>query len=79
LGTDDHLTRRAGSVTDATAPAASPSARELLRRGAIYGLAGVLRAGDVTVAAARGALRGAKEGATSASNPSSQSGTQKNV
>lgn len=79
MGTDDDPTRRTGSVTDATAPGASPTARELFRRGAIYGLAGVLRAADVTVAAARGAVRGAKEGAASASGPCGPSGTQKNV
>lgn len=38
-----------------------PKARDLFRRGAVYGLAGVLRAGDVAAAAARGAMRGARE------------------
>jgi hypothetical protein len=43
-----------------TAPA--PRARALFRQGAIYGLAGALKAADVAVAAARGAVRGAREG-----------------
>jgi hypothetical protein len=46
--------------------AATPRAGELFRRGAVYALAGVLRATDVGVAAARGAVRGAKEGADEA-------------
>jgi hypothetical protein len=43
---------------------APPRARTLFRQGAVYGLAGALKAADVAVAAARGAVRGAREGAT---------------
>ena len=43
-------------------PAQGPRARELFRQGAIYGLAGAMKAADVAVAAARGAVRGAREG-----------------
>ena len=45
-------------------PAASapPKARTLFRQGAVYGLAGAMKAADVAVAAARGAVRGAREG-----------------
>ena len=39
-----------------------PRARELFRQGAVYGLAGAIKAADIAVAAARGAVRGAKEG-----------------
>jgi hypothetical protein len=39
-----------------------PRARTLFRQGAVYGLAGALKAADVAVAAARGAVRGAREG-----------------
>ena len=39
-----------------------PRARALLRQGAVYGLAGAMKAADVAVAAARGAVRGAREG-----------------
>ena len=39
-----------------------PRARALFRQGAIYGLAGAMKAADVAMAAARGALRGAREG-----------------
>jgi hypothetical protein len=41
----------------ATAAALSPRVRKVARKGAVYGLAGVLKAGDVMVAAARGAAR----------------------
>jgi hypothetical protein len=41
----------------ATAAALSPRARRVARKGAVYGLAGALRAGDVIAAAARGAAR----------------------
>ena len=39
-----------------------PRARALFRQGAVYGLAGAMKAADVAVAAARGAVRGAREG-----------------
>ncbi len=42
--------------------ALSPRAREVARKGAVYGLAGVLKVGDVVVGTARGAVRGASEG-----------------
>ena len=44
-----------------TAVVLSPPARRVLRRGAVYGLAGALRAGDAIAAFARGAARGAQE------------------
>jgi hypothetical protein len=46
----------------ATAAVVSPRARSLLRRGAVYGLAGALKAGDFVFGAARGAVRGAAAG-----------------
>lgn len=61
MGLDDYVNPEAGLMTAATAAAVSPRARELLRRGAVYGLAGAMRAGDVVAAAARGAVRGARE------------------
>lgn len=67
MGADDYMDREAGVIAAATAAAVSPRARELFRRGAVYGLAGVLRAGDVAAAATKGALRGAKDGVSAAS------------
>ena len=63
MGLDDLANKETGAIAAATAAAVSPRARELLRRGAVYGLAGVLRATDVALAAGRGAVRGARDGA----------------
>lgn len=60
MGVDDYMDSEAGIIAAATAAAVSPRARDLFRRGAVYGLAGVLRSGDVAVAAARGAVRAAR-------------------
>ena len=57
--------REVAIAVAATATAMSPKARETVRKGAVYGLAGVLKAGDAVVAGARGAARGAAEGVTS--------------
>lgn len=67
MGLDDYMDRETGIIAAATAAAVSPRARHLFRRGAVYGLAGVLRAGDVAAATARGAVKGAKAGAAGAS------------
>ena len=61
MGIDDYVNAETGLMTAATAAAVSPRARELMRRGAVYGIAGAMRAGDVVAAAARGAVRGARE------------------
>lgn len=66
MGVDDYMDKEAGILAAATAAAVSPKARDLFRRGAVYGLAGVLRTGDLAAAAARGAVRGVKsEGSSS--------------
>jgi hypothetical protein len=77
LAIDDHMPteirvlageqgQAAGDDGTAGSEGRAPRAGELLRRGAVYALAGVLRATDVGVAAARGAVRGAKQGADEA-------------
>jgi hypothetical protein len=53
----------------ATAAALSPRARKLARQGAVYGLAGAMKAGDVVASAARGAVRGVQ-------SPSAADGAQ---
>ena len=47
-----------------------PRARSLFRQGAVYGLAGAMKAADVAMAAARGAVRGAREGVAVAEHES---------
>lgn len=56
------IEREIAAAVAATATAMSPRAREVVRKGAVYGLAGVLKAGNVVVGTAKGAARGAQEG-----------------
>jgi hypothetical protein len=52
--------RDVGVAVAATAAVLSPRAREVARKGAVFGLAGALKAGDVVASTARGAVRGAQ-------------------
>lgn len=56
------MEREVGVAVAATAAAMSPKVRSWARQGAVYGLAGAMKTGDVLVATARGAARGAREG-----------------
>jgi len=58
MGLDDYLDSEVAVAVAATAVALSPKARRLVRRGAVYGVAGALKATDVVTAAARGVARG---------------------
>jgi hypothetical protein len=62
------IDREVGVAVAATAVALSPRAREVVRKGAVYGLAGVFKAGDVVFSTARGAARGAGAGVKSGSS-----------
>lgn len=53
----------------AAAVALSPRVRGAARQGAVYGLAGVLKAGDVVVGAGRGMVQGVAEGARGEGRP----------
>jgi hypothetical protein len=57
------IERQIVAAVGATAVALSPKARRVARQGAVYGLAGALKLGDVVGATARGAGRGAWESA----------------
>ena len=59
MALDDYLDSEVAVAVAATAAAFSPRFRRVLRRGAVYGVAGVLKATDVATAAARGVARGA--------------------
>jgi hypothetical protein len=59
MALDDYLDSEVVVAVAATAAALSPGFRRVLRRGAVYGVAGVLKATDVATAAARGVARGA--------------------
>jgi hypothetical protein len=56
------MDRQRGLTVAATALALSPDARRVARRGLVYGVAGTLKAGEVAVAATRGAVRGVQSG-----------------
>lgn len=60
MGLDDLLSSETAFVAAATAAVFSPRTRETIRRGAVLGVAGVLKAGDVVAGAAQGAVRGVK-------------------
>lgn len=59
MALDDYLDSEVAVAVAVTAAALSPGFRRVLRRGAVYGVAGVLKATDVATAAARGVARGA--------------------
>jgi len=76
VGLDDLISRESAVVAAATAAVFSPRTRETLRRGAVYGVAGALKAGDVVVGATRGVVRGVRgeDASASSSNGSSRAG-----
>ncbi|MFT4040872.1 MAG: hypothetical protein QM692_22005 [Thermomicrobiales bacterium] len=53
----------------ATAVLLSPPVRKLIRRGAAYGLAGILIAGDAVASFGRGAARGIRQAAAEGDAP----------
>ena len=68
MGLDDLVSTESAVVAAATAAVFSPRTRETLRRGAVLGVAGALKVGDVVAGAARGATRGIRgDGAASSS------------
>ncbi len=81
MAVDDFLDSHVVIAVAGTAVAFSPRARRLLRRGAVYGLAGVLMAGDAIGSFTRAAARGARDAApvmpaaTTAEAPVSMTGT----
>jgi hypothetical protein len=60
VGLDDLISTETAFVAAATAAVFSPKTRDTIRKGAVYGVAGALKAGDVVAGAARGAVRGVR-------------------
>jgi hypothetical protein len=58
MALDDYLDSEVAVAVAATAVALSPRVRRFVRRGAVYGVAGALKATDVVTAAARGVASG---------------------
>ena len=63
---DDFLGPEVAIASAVTAAVLSPRVRGVLRRGAVYGVAGALIAGGAASSAARGVGRGAQQAASSA-------------
>ena len=66
MALEDYLESEVVVAVAATAAVLSPRVRGVLRRGAVYGLAGVLRAGDAISSAAPAVSQGAQQAAASA-------------
>lgn len=61
MDTDDILNPVVGAAVAITAAVFSPPVRRVVRRGAVYGLAGVLIAGDAISSFTQGVSRGARQ------------------
>ncbi len=60
---EDFIEPEVGWAVALTAAVASPGVRKVLRKGAVYGLAGILMAGDAASALAQGVKRGVQQAA----------------
>lgn len=67
MALDDYLETEVGVAVVVTAALFSPRVRKVLRRGAVYGVAGALKAGDALTSFAKGVSRSAQQVAASAS------------
>ncbi len=68
MALDDFLEPEVAVAVAVTAAMASPPVRKVLRRGVVYGLAGLLMAGDRISAAAREIAQNAQQAAAPTSN-----------
>lgn len=68
MAVEDFLESEVAIAIAATAAAISPPVRRVLRRGAVYGIAGVMIAGDAIMSFARGVGNGVQQATTSATN-----------
>ncbi|MCW3065151.1 MAG: hypothetical protein JWN32_2323 [Solirubrobacterales bacterium] len=60
MAVDGFMESEVGVAVAATALVFSPRVRGVVRRGAVYGVAGVLKAGDAVTSAGRGVARGVR-------------------
>lgn len=73
MALDDYLEPEVAIAVAVTAAVASPSVRKVMRRGIVYGLAGLLVAKDKAMTVAQGIAEGARQvttNETSAEKPS---------
>lgn len=76
MALEDYLEPEVGIAVAATAVVMSPQVRDVLRRGAVYGLAGLLRIGDAVSAAANSAAVGVQQAASSGAAAAQQTATE---
>ncbi len=76
MALEDYMESEVAVAVAATAAIFSPQVRGLLRRGAVYGLAGLMMAGDAISAAARGVASGAQQAAATATSAVEEAGAQ---
>ncbi|HEY7330326.1 MAG TPA: hypothetical protein VH592_21990 [Gemmataceae bacterium] len=72
MAMDDFIEPEVAIAVAVTAAVASPPVRKALRRGLVYGLAGLLVAGDKVAGAAREIARNAQQAATSSGTTGQQ-------
>jgi hypothetical protein len=72
MALDDFLEPEVAIAVAVTAAVASPPVRKVLRRGVVYGLAGLLMASDRLTAAARGIAQAAQQTAATGEEPSQE-------
>lgn len=72
MGVDDYVDGEVGTAVAATAVLFSARARGLLRRAAVYGVAGGIKAVDIVTGAGRGLVRGVSEGASGSADRASE-------
>ena len=68
MAVKDYMESEVGVAVAVTAAVFSPRVRRVVRRGLVYGVAGVLKAGDALAAAAQNAARAAEPPAASAAS-----------
>ncbi len=75
MALDDYLESEVAIAVAATAAVLSPRVRGVLRKGAVYGLAGALVAGDAMGSFVRGIGRGVQQTATTATDAAADAAT----
>ncbi len=69
MALDDYLEPEVAVTAAVAAAVFSPKARKAIRRGAVYGLAGILVAGDALASIGKSFSRGIKEGGSAFPSP----------
>ena len=72
MALEDWLESEVAVAVAATTVILSPKARRVVRRGAVYAVAGALKASDLVAAAARGVAQGVSEGPPAAAERSAR-------